>query len=394
MEHEPSIHAVMEKAATVKSLADYREEFPITREYVFFNNAAISATPLRVVSAVENLLHQFSHDGLAFYPQWMQQVERTRSLFAALINAEPDEVCFTGNTSDGISAVAGGIDWRAEDRVLLVYPDFPSNVYPWENLRRLGVEVDYARRNNGRFSTGDIESAIRPGTRLLAVSSTDFATGYTCNLEELGAFCRAKSILLCVDAIQSLGVVPLDVKRCGIHFLACGGHKWLLSQMGIGALYISREANALVHPVRVGWRSVENEEDFRDLDFRLKADARRFETGTLNIGGITALGASLELLLEIGIERIHASILEINDAFTSELQKRNFEIISPMEREHRAGILSFLPADSAALFRFFLGKKVLVSQRGSALRLSPHFYNNGEDIDRFFRIFDGYLKNR
>ncbi|MEN6441396.1 MAG: aminotransferase class V-fold PLP-dependent enzyme [Syntrophobacter sp.] len=378
----------------VKDFSDYREEFPIIREYVFFNNAAISAPPMRVVSAVGNLLHQFSHDGLTFYPQWMGQVDGTRSLFARLINAEPEEICFTGNTSDGISAVAGGIDWKPGSRVLLVYPDFPSNVYPWLNLRRFGVEVDYVRRTNGRFSARDVESALRPETRLLAVSSTDFSSGFYCDLEELGALCGRKGILFCVDAIQSLGAVPMDVKRFGIHFLAAGGHKWLLSQMGIGALFISREVNGMVHPVRVGWRSVEDEENFQDLNFRLKADARRFETGTLNIPGITALGASLELLLEIGIERIHARILEINDALMAELTRRNFAIISPMEREHRAGILSFLPPDAAGLFRYFLDNGVLVSQRGEAIRLSPHFYNNGDDIGSFFRIFDRYLKDR
>ncbi len=378
----------------VRDLSDYRDEFPITREYVFFNNAAISAPPKRVVSAVEELLHQFSHDGLTFYPRWMEQVARTRSLFARLINAEPEEVCFIGNTSDGISTVAGGMDWKPGDRVLLVYPDFPSNVYPWLNLGASGVQVDYVERNRGRFSVKDVEGALRSQTRLLALSTTDFSTGFYCDLEELGALCSRKGILLCVDAIQSLGAVPMDVRRCGIHFLAAGGHKWLLSQMGIGALFVSREANELLHPVRVGWRSVEDEENFGDLSFRLKADARRFETGTLNIAGITALGASLEMLLEIGIDRIRARILEINDALMSELGRRNFDIISPVEREHRAGILSFLPSDAAGLFRFFLENRVLVSQRGNALRLSPHFYSNDDDVETFFRVFDRYLKAR
>ncbi|MEM5788755.1 MAG: aminotransferase class V-fold PLP-dependent enzyme, partial [Syntrophobacteraceae bacterium] len=294
----------------MKQFSEYREEFPITRGNVFLNNAAVSTPPTRVERAVVDLLAQFTHQGLSRYPRWMNQVETTRVLFAKLINADPREVCFTGNTSDGLSAVAGGISWKSGDRILLPVPDFPSNIYPWVNLGRIGVEVDFLPKRDGRFSVRDIDAALRPGTRLIAVSATDFATGFRCDLEELGEFCGRKGILLCVDAIQSLGAAPLDVKKCGIHFLASGGHKWLLSIMGIGALYISGEADNLVHPTRVGWRSVQNEEDFNNLDFHLKEDAKRFETGTLNVAGITAMGTSLEMLLEIGIERIHARILE------------------------------------------------------------------------------------
>lgn len=377
----------------MKELSAYREEFPITGNYVFFNNAAVSSPPSRVSRAVSELFNDYSHYGLMRYPRWMKQVEKTRSLFANLINADPYEVCFMGNTSEGLSAVASGISWMHGDRVLVPIPDFPSNVYPWTNLERQGVEIDYFQKTNGRFTPAEIESAIKPRTRLITISSTDFATGFRCDLEGIGEVCRKKGVLLCVDAIQSLGAVPLDVQRCGIHFLASGGHKWLLAAMGIGALYISKEANDLVHPSRVGWRSVENEENFYDLELKLKTDARRFESGTLNVPGITALGASLEMLLEIGIERIHERILDLTDKLSSGLAKRNLEIISPLEREGRAGILSFLPGAGNAhdLFRFFLKNNVLVAQRGDAIRLSPHFYNDEADIDRFFAVLDSYL---
>ncbi len=376
----------------MKTFSEYREEFPITDNFVFFNNAAVSSPPSRVVDAVSELFRQFSQVGLKKYHDWMKQVDETRSLFARLINADPLQVCFTGNTSDGLSAVASGLQWKSGDRVLLPYPDFPANVYPWVNLERLGVKVDFFPKENGRFYPGDIERALRPGTRLLAVSSTDFSTGFRCDLEELGDLCRRKELLLCVDAIQSLGAVPLDVKKCGIHFLASGGHKWLLSTMGIGALYISGEADDLVRPVRVGWRSVENEEDFYHLDLTLKRDARRFETGTLNIAGITALGVSLDMLLEIGIERIYSRLLELTDIISEGLARRNLPVISPAEREHRSGIISFVPRDSAGFFLYCLKKNVMISQRGDAVRLSPHFYNNEADVEAFFKVLDEYLR--
>lgn len=378
----------------MKEFSAYREEFPITSNYVFLNNAAVSSPPSRVSRAISELFNDYSNVGLMRYPQWMKQVEKTRSLFAELINAEPSEVCFMGNTSEGLSAVANGLSWKPGDRVLVPIPDFPSNVYPWANLERVGVIIDYFQKSNGRFSPAELDAAIRPGTKLITISSTDFATGFRCDLESIGELCKKKGILLCVDAIQSLGAVPLDVKKCGVHFLASGGHKWLLATMGIGALYISKEANDLVHPARVGWRSVEDEENFYNLEIKLKSDALRFESGTLNVPGITALGVSLEMLLEIGIERIHGRICDLNDMFSEGLAKRNFAVISPEEREHRAGILSFIPGTGNAheLFRFFMKNKVLVAQRGDAIRISPHFYNDESDIENFLAVLDQYIQ--
>lgn len=374
----------------MKNLSEYRSEFPITNEYAFFNNAATSAPPLRVAKAVSDLMLQFSNEASLPYPQWMKTVDRTRSLFAQLINAEPSEICFTTNTSEALSLVAGGIAWKPGDKIIVPVPDFPSNVYPWLNLERQGVEICFLHKNQGRFGLPDILALLRPGIRLITVSSTDFATGFRCDLEELGDFCRQKGILLCVDAIQSLGAIPLDVKSCGAHFLAAGGHKWLLAAMGIGALYISKEANDLVHPIRVGWRSVENEEDFYNLELKFKADARRFEPGTLNLAGITALGTSLEMLIEIGIARIFERISALIDIISSELEKRNFNVISSMDHIHRSGILSFVPDDAGRLFRHLFKRKVLAAQRGKAVRLSPHFYNDESDIERLFEAVDSY----
>ena len=375
----------------MKDIIDYRSEFPITRNFSFFNNAAASATPLRVARAVSDLVLQISHESSLHYSEWKKMVERTRSLFAQLINADPSEICFITNTSEGLSTIAGGISWKPGDKIILAVPDFPSNVYPWMNLERMGVEICFFQRNDGRFGIRDVKASLRPGTRLVAVSSTDFITGFRCDLEELGNFCRQEGILLCVDAIQELGAVPVDVKSCGVSFLASGGHKWLLSAMGIGALYISKEVNDLLHPIRVGWKSVENEEDFYHLELKFKADARRFEAGTLNLAGITALGTALEMLLEIGIERIFERICGINDVIASELAKRNVRIISSMEPEHRSAILSFEAEDAGQLFRYLLKKKVLASQRGNALRLSPHFYIDESDIKRLFEALDGYV---
>ncbi|UCF56466.1 MAG: aminotransferase class V-fold PLP-dependent enzyme, partial [Deltaproteobacteria bacterium] len=200
----------------------------------------------------------------------MKRIREVRHLFAELIHGDPSEIAFVGNTSEGLSAIAAGLEWKKSDGVLVPKPDFPSNIYPWVNLERQGVRVHFFQRRDGWFGVEEVDKALGPGTRLLSVSSVDFATGFLCDLEALGDFCRRKGLLFCVDAIQSLGLIPIDVKRYGIHFLASGGHKWLLSAMGCGVLFVSRDVDNLVHPERVGWKSVVQEEEFFRLQFDLK----------------------------------------------------------------------------------------------------------------------------
>ena len=369
----------------------YRSQFPITNTYTFMNHAAISAPPVIVARAVQDLLHEFTYKGISCYPKWMKRVEEVRGLASQLIKATPEEIAFTANTSEGLSTVAAGLQWKSGDSVLVPRPEFPANVYPWMNLERLGVKVHFFEREDGRFDIGKIDKVLIPGTRLLSVSSVDFATGYHCDLEALGDYCREKGILLCVDAIQSLGVVPMDVKRYGIHFLAAGGHKWLLSTMGCGFLYISGEADALLHPSRVGWKSVVEEEDFFRVHFDLKPDALRFESGSMNVAGIYALGAAMDLIMEVGVENIFRRITALNDALVRGLQDRNERLVTPLGPGERSGIVSFVPSsDPKALYDYLSQEHMAVSLRNDMIRVSPHFYNNMDDIHRFFEVLDRF----
>lgn len=375
----------------MKNIEKYRSEFPITEQYAFLNHAAVAPTSLRVVRAMESLFEEYSRCGISCYSKWMKRIADTRGLFARLLHAEAGEIAFMGNTSDGLSTIAGGLDWKKGDVVLAPMPDFPANIYPWMNLERLGVKVRFFERKQGRFGPEDVERVLEPGTRLLAVSWVDFATGFRCDLEALGDLCRRKGLLFCVDAIQGLGVIPLDVKKWGVHFLAAGGHKWLLGTMGIGGLYVSDEVIRMVRPMRVGWKSVCNEEDFFDLRLDFKPDALRFETGTMNLAGITALGAAVELILEVGVERIYERISELGDMFWKGLRERGLKSSTSMAASERSGILSFVPAaDPQDLFRFLFERNVMVSERGGNIRISPHFYNNVEDVESFFEALDSY----
>jgi cysteine desulfurase/selenocysteine lyase len=367
----------------------YRAEFPITETYIFLNHAAVAPVSHRVSRAVSSLAEEMCRCGIDGYPGWMEGVGAARRQAARLLGAGAHEIAFVTNTSEGLSVVAGGLDWRVGDRVLVVRPDFPSNIYPWMDLERKGVAVDYVSRREGRIQVEDLEKTLRPGTRLLTVSSVDFLSGYRADLAAMGAFCRQKGLLFCVDGIQSLGLVPVDVKGCQIHFLSAGGHKWLLGPMGCGVLYVAQEVVDLVHPRCVGWKSVRGENDFFTIRLDFKPDALRFEPGSLNLLGIHGLGAALDLLLEVGVERIFEGVLEVNDLFVQGLRRRGLKIVTPLERASRSGILSFMPkADPEKTFYTLMEEKIMISERKGLIRLSPHFYNNEADVRRFFEVLD------
>ncbi len=367
----------------------YRAEFPVTERRTYMNHAAVSPLSKRILRASEECYRDFSLRGAEAFRDWMDRIEQVRELMAGLLNAESFEIAFTGNTSDGLSAVANGIDWNSGDAVLITDPDFPANIYPWMNLDRRGVAVRRIARRHGRFDVRDMEKALSGNVRLVSVSSVDFATGFRCDLQAVGDFCRRKGLLLCVDAIQSLGAIPTDVRQCGIHFLAAGGHKWLLGPMGCGVLYVASEANAEIRPERVGWKSVVGDEDFFRIRFDLKPDAARFETGTMNAAGIHCLGAAVELLQEVGVENSFARIQELTDLLAGGLTERKLAIVSSMEPGERSGILSFLPAGNAnEVFLSLARRGVAASLRGDTIRLSPHFYNNEHDAERFFQALD------
>ena len=370
---------------------EYRSQFPVAGKFAYLNHAAISAPSLKVLSALESVSNSFVYQDITSYPDWMQRIEEVRKLFAGLINARPDEIAFVGNTSEGLSHVAQSLLWKEGDVVLLPVPEFPANVYPWLNLKRNGVKVSYIRRREGRFTVEDAERALSPRVRLISASYVDFIGGFRCDLEAIGDLCRRKGILFCVDAIQGLGAIPLDVKKYGIHFLAAGGHKWLLSVMGIGGLFVSREVMDIVRPACVGWKSVVEDDNFFDIRFDLKPNALGFEPGTMNVAGIYALGAAIELLNKVEIKRINERICALNDLFFEGLKKRGVKVITSMEREERSGILSFVPpSDPDALYRFLTERDIMVSLRGNLIRISPHFYNNQTDVGAFFDALDDF----
>ncbi len=368
----------------------YRREFPITGKYIFLDHAGVAPMSLRVKTAIEKLLAESTEGGAFHYPAWAQRVVEIRQACARLINAGSDEIAFVKSTSHGLSIVAQGLGWRPGDNVLIYEKEFPSNIYPWVNLRSRGVEVRTIPSRDGRIAMHDIELLMDARTRLLAISSVQYSNGFRIDLKKVGALCREKQVFFCVDAIQSLGLIPMAVRDCHIDFLSADAHKWLLGPEGIGIFYCRKELAEQLSPPLVGWKSVQNEFEFDRPELLLKTNALRFEEGSMNLMGIFGLGAALDLLFEVGIEHIEQRVLDLGDLIIQEALKRGYRVLTPSARHERGGNITFSgDFDPAAMQDALREKRIMVNARGGGIRVSPHFYNTGEDIAGLFNALEG-----
>ena len=372
-----------------KFFETYRREFPVTRNYIYLDHAGVAPISLRVKTAIKKFLAESAEGGSFHYPVWAERIVEIRRACAQLVNAGPDEIAFVKSTSHGLSIVAQGLDWKPGDNVLIYEKEFPSNIYPWLNLRSKGVEVRTIPSRDGRILFEDITRLISSRTRLLAISSVQFSNGFRIDLEKVGSLCRDKQVLLCVDAIQSLGMVPMDVKAFHIDFLSADAHKWLLGPEGIGIFYCSNGLAGRLSPPLIGWKSVRNELAFDRPDFLLKTNCLRFEEGSMNLLGIFGLGAALDLLFEVGIEQIEQRVLDLGDLILQEAEKRGYRALTPVARHERGGNITVSGDFDPARVRDALReKRIMVNARGGGIRVSPHFYNIEEEIIDFFKMLD------
>ncbi len=368
----------------MSTLTGYRDLFPICNSRLFLNHAAIAPPSLRVVERMNEFMLECAEQGARNEPQWERKLGEVRSLAANMMGAKAEDIALVTNTSTGLSLVAAAFPWRSGDAVLVPMPDFPSNIHPWTNLDRRGVEVIPVPRREGRIDSRDFVRALTSRVRMVALSSVYYANGAAADLEEIGAFCRKNGLFFVVDAIQSLGVLSVDVERAGIHALAAGGHKWLLGPMGSAILYLDPEFRRLLHPPLVGWKSMQDSDEFSE-NFHLRDDAAAFEPGTSSWTTLFGLGAALELLTEVGTETVRRQVFELCDEFAAGLLTREMKIHSPLNLAERSGILSFSPPGSPEkIFNALRAQGVDLSLRQGLLRLSPHFYNCYRDVSTFF----------
>ncbi|MGA2363174.1 MAG: aminotransferase class V-fold PLP-dependent enzyme [Candidatus Aminicenantales bacterium] len=364
---------------------DFRREFPVAERYVYLNHAAVAPIPRRSAEAIARCAQEFCEKGIVCNRDYLQLVEEARELAARLLGVSAPEIAFVKNTTQGLLIAANGIHWEKGDNVVIPEKEFPANVYPWLSLGAMGVETRFVPLKNEKFTADDIEPFIDIRTRAVSVSAVSFWNGFRCDLRRIGQLCREKGVLFIVDGIQALGALDLCVEECYVDVLSADAHKWLLGPQGIGVLYVSKEAQEKLVVSNLGWKSMEHENDFLNYKIRLKGSAARFEEGTLNIVGIAGLKASLDMILEIGIDAIERRILDLGEQMVRGLVKKGYEIRSPMQGEERSGILCFFHRrfTAQAIFENLLKEEVVCALRDAAIRISPHFYNDERDVNSF-----------
>ena len=370
--------------ATPFDVTTLRDVFPITQEYAYLNNAGIGPPSTFAMERARRVLHLQSTLGSLGSPQWQGWLASARRRASALIGAGEDEVCFLKNTPEGISTVASGLDWRAGDNVVVPNCEFPANVYPWMNLASRGVEVRWVPAPDGSVTLDVLARAVDAHTRVVALSWVQFLSGARVDPTAVGDLCHDRGAYLLLDAIQGLGVYPLNVRRSGVHFVATASHKWLLAPMGAGWLYCQRELIDRLHLTEVGQNTVEPRDSYLDYQYIPKADARRFEPGVPAYASIAGLDAALELLERIGLEAVHAHIERLCTHLIEGLLNQGCEVLTPLDPSARAGIVTFRhPRRPAAeLQETLLGRRIVVVNREGAIRVAPHCYNTVEEIDQ------------
>ncbi|HUW83297.1 MAG TPA: aminotransferase class V-fold PLP-dependent enzyme [Phycisphaerae bacterium] len=371
---------------------DLSNEFPITRQYNFLDNAAVAPISRRAAQAMHAYVDQAQESG-PVDSEWYARADRVRQLAAQLLNASTEEVTFIKNTSEGLSFVANGLPWHQGDNVVTAAGEFPANIYPWMNLAPRGVQLKMVPEHDGCIPLEQLIEAIDSRTRLVTISAVQFASGFRTDLAALGHACRQKGVLLCVDAIQALGVLPIDVQAMQIDFLSADGHKWLCGPEGAGIFYCRRELLGQLHPSTPGWVCMVDAKDYGRYHFEFRPDARRFDSGSYNIAGILGLGGSLELLLELGVDRIARHVLDLTDRLAAGLTGKGYRVISDRSPTHASGIVAFASGrhDHSQIRQWLHHQhRVIISCRRGRLRASPHVYNTPRQIDELIELLPAH----
>lgn len=361
-----------------------REYFPyLKKDKIYFNHASTGPLSTIVLERLNELFRERSEGSIDYYSELIKIIVENKINLAELINCTPDRIAFLDNTSNGINVLAQGINWKKGDRILLNDIEFPANVYPFLNLEKQGVIIDFVKSKNGKVLTEDILSMIKPGTRLVSISQVQFLTGFRADLKEIGNFCKDKNIIFSIDSIQGLGAITVDVKNENIDFISCGTQKWLLGLQGLSFIYVSEKLQDQMEQKNVGWLSVEDAWNLLEFNLELKKSADRYQCGTLNETGLWALNGSLKLFKEFGWKNIEETILDNSEYFIGKLNENNIEpILSCCEKKNIAGIVSIKSDSAQKIFDTLTEKNISLAVREGVLRFSHHFYNTKEEINK------------
>ncbi len=371
---------------------NFRQQMTCSKKWAYFDHAAVSPLPESTKLAIHQWLDGATDEGDFVWPSWANRMEELRSLAAKMINSAPSEIGLIPNTTTGIGWVADGIDWKEGDNVVIPGGEFPSNVYPWLNLRNLGVEVRIVECEGKVVDLNKLSAACDDRTRVLSCSWIGYASGYRIDPKEVAEIAHRHGALFFLDAIQGLGIFPLDVEDAQVDFLAADGHKWMLGPEGAGLFYVRKEVLNQLRPACVGWNSVKDRYNFSKIDLELRDETARYEGGSQNMIGFHGLAASLELLIKSGHGPNHSAvgdrILEMSQYLVEQLNSVGAKIFRPGEAANRSGIVAFDPLNGTPEIarQKLIDQHVLLSCRGGHLRAAVHAYNNTEDIDRLISV--------
>jgi selenocysteine lyase/cysteine desulfurase len=376
------------------TLDDLRVCFPHTRHQTYLNHAAVSPMSRPVREAINSYVaerHGEEPDApIENFDTVQPLMVETKERAATVLGTDPERVEFVPNTSAGLNVLARGLDWQEGDRIAVPDGAFPTNVYPFMNLEGQGVEVDFVPTEEGAYTVEDVEEILRPETRVLSVSWVHFLSGFRAPLRALGALCEKHDILFCVDAIQGLGALQIDVEAAGVDFLATGGHKWLMAAQGVGMLYCDESLQDRIRPP-TGWlHGPVDWENLDEYDLTFHDDARRFRTGTLNTVGVVALHASLGLYLEAGPEWCEERVLDLSTTLADELATRGLPRYGSDDPDHASGIVTVEPDAPEALYDHLKKRDITGAVRNRKLRVAPTYYNNEADLKAVLEAVDQF----
>jgi len=366
-------------------------EFILDESIIYLNHAAVSPWPRRTAETVKSFAAENASIGARNYGTWIETEHALRAQLCRLINAaSSNEIALLKNTSEALSVVAYGLTWLPGDNVVITDQEFPSNRIVWESLAKFGVETRAAGLAGDTPPEDAILSCIDQHTRVVSVSSVQYATGLRLDLEKIGDACQQRDILFCVDAIQSLGAVGIDVQSCRADFVMADGHKWMMGPEGVALFYCRVGVMERLDLQQYGWHMVEDHGDYDNPAWRLAASARRFECGSPNMTGIHALNASLSLIHEIGMPVIEKRVTENSRYLIDYFSARDdeFQLITPREEQRHAGIVTFRPRQESteALHERLRNANVICATRGGGIRFSPHFHTAHEQLDRALEL--------
>src|SRR5256884_2379684 len=374
--------------------------FPIARNCVYLNHAADGPLPSPVVRTLYTYIDDSSNFGNVNFARWTEHARGAHRRMANMIRVRPDQVAMTGSTGDGLMMIAGGLRWQPDDMIVSAECEFPSNVYPWLNLREQGVQVNLVKMRENRVAVEDVLSSITERTRLVSLSLVEFSTGYRNDIATIARYCHDRGIICGIDAAQALGALDIDVRMLGVDYLAAVSHKWLLSPHTTGILYAADDLQAQLHTARKGWFSVQEPYDFFNYEQPLKAGMARFEHSTPNGLPILGLDAALGIFecIDGGMPAVEERIVGLTSYASTGLERLGYPVVSPQGDDERSGIVCFKlhperqDISSQQLVDELASRNIHLAARGDVVRISPHFYNTLEEIDVLLNALDDIRK--